>query len=347
MTVHYRYSIIPGGAVTDPRLEGRDLQVLCLLGRHTDKLGWCFRSQVKMAEELRCGRSSVQRSLGRLYDAGWLEKKLRSMTDVDANAQHPHAAHAYRVKMDRDLLPEEFEAADNEDEGCPPVGNVDVPSDGHGGAQPCVGTRCPDIHGHHKDFSEGPQEEPERDARAGDDKRVPIRRFLLKWPTAAVDDKSKIEKAWSALTEDDQESALAGIDPFLAELKKHGRKHVPAGWKYLDEQPWKLIDKPPDAAKVAAYDCWSKEWWAALLGRIACGAPTAFMLKVACEPGRRQWGVDPAPSEERIAEFKGYPSDGSEMAAWRPWFEAKGVRLPQWQQRIWVFLPAPNPPNTS
>lgn len=36
---YYRYSIIPGMAVTDPNLEGRDLQVLCLLGRHTDRDG--------------------------------------------------------------------------------------------------------------------------------------------------------------------------------------------------------------------------------------------------------------------------------------------------------------------
>jgi len=49
----YRYSITPAAAATDPRLEPQDLQVLCLLGRHTDRNGWCQRSQVKMAGELR------------------------------------------------------------------------------------------------------------------------------------------------------------------------------------------------------------------------------------------------------------------------------------------------------
>ena len=72
-----RLSIIPAGAVTDRSLEPRDLQVLCLLGRHTDKAGWCVRSQVKMASEIDCGRSSVQRSLERLYEAGWVEKRRR------------------------------------------------------------------------------------------------------------------------------------------------------------------------------------------------------------------------------------------------------------------------------
>lgn len=37
-----RFSIIPGWIVTDPRLKGRDLQVLCLLGRHIDKAAGAF-----------------------------------------------------------------------------------------------------------------------------------------------------------------------------------------------------------------------------------------------------------------------------------------------------------------
>ena len=44
-----RLSIIPAGPIFDRSLEGRDLQVLGLLGCHTDKAGWCSRSQVKMA----------------------------------------------------------------------------------------------------------------------------------------------------------------------------------------------------------------------------------------------------------------------------------------------------------
>src|SRR5580704_14564608 len=74
-----RFSIIPAGAVTDRSLEPRDLQVLCLLGRHTDKAGWCARSQVKMAQELDCSRGSVQNSLDRLSTAGWIEMKRRDV----------------------------------------------------------------------------------------------------------------------------------------------------------------------------------------------------------------------------------------------------------------------------
>ena len=66
-----RLSITPAGAIFDRSLEPRDLQVLNLLGCYTDKNGWCRRSQVKMAKQIYCGRSSIQRSLDRLVDAGW------------------------------------------------------------------------------------------------------------------------------------------------------------------------------------------------------------------------------------------------------------------------------------
>ena len=86
-----RFAIIPGWIVTDTRLKGRDLQVLCLLGRHTDKLGWCRRSQVKMAEQLDCARSTVQASLDRLSIIGVVEKHLEVSKDGR------DSAHWYRV----------------------------------------------------------------------------------------------------------------------------------------------------------------------------------------------------------------------------------------------------------
>ncbi|TKB44971.1 MAG: helix-turn-helix domain-containing protein, partial [Mesorhizobium sp.] len=90
-----RFSIIPAEAVTDPSLEGRDLQVLALLGRHTDNRGWCCRSQVKMAREINCGRATVQRSIGRLVEAGYLEHRA-IVRDNGGDA-----AHEYRVVFDR------------------------------------------------------------------------------------------------------------------------------------------------------------------------------------------------------------------------------------------------------
>lgn len=113
-----RYSIIPAGAVCDPRLEGRDLQVLCFIGTWTDKLGWYFNGQGEVAEQLGCSRSTVQRSLARLIDAGYIQ------TSVPKGAR-PHAKLAYRVLMDRDdpkIHSSEF-AVDDGGEGdrCAPV----------------------------------------------------------------------------------------------------------------------------------------------------------------------------------------------------------------------------------
>jgi hypothetical protein len=93
-----RFSIIPAAAVTDPRLEGRDLQVLCLFGRHIDRNGWCRRSQVKMAGELGCARSTLQASIERLVEAGWLIKRS-DKEDVHSPGERS-AAFEYRVMLD-------------------------------------------------------------------------------------------------------------------------------------------------------------------------------------------------------------------------------------------------------
>lgn len=144
-----RYSIIPAGAVTDDRLEGNDLRVLCFLGQHTDKLGWCFLSQGTIAAALGIGRATVQRSLARLSDAGWVAVKSSTVSG------RPHACHAYRVIMDRDdaeIGPSELEVEDQvQDGGCPPAGTpgaqperAGVPAiDGHGGAHAYAGTEGP------------------------------------------------------------------------------------------------------------------------------------------------------------------------------------------------------------
>lgn len=133
-----RYSIIPARAVTDERIERGDLRVLAYLGTFTDKLGWCFLAQGTIADALNCGRSTVQRSLTRLVDAGWVQVKAATVSG------RPHACHAYRVVMDNDdpaIGPSEFEVEDQEREGgCPPVGTqgaqperAGVPAqDGHG-----------------------------------------------------------------------------------------------------------------------------------------------------------------------------------------------------------------------
>lgn len=136
-----RYSIIPGGASTDPHVIGWDLKVLCFLGEHTNKLGWCFLSQGKIADAIGIGRATVQRSLARLVEAGYVEVK----SSVENG--RPHACHAYRVIMDRDdpqIGPSELEVEDQMAEGgCPPAGTPMEPGGAH-----AERARVPAIDGH-------------------------------------------------------------------------------------------------------------------------------------------------------------------------------------------------------
>jgi Helix-turn-helix domain len=254
--VSARLSIIPAGAVTDERLEPRDLQVLCLLGRHTDKQGWCVRSQVKMAAELHCGRSSVQRSLENLVNAGWVQKKQRGVPEGHEPGQ-PSASYAYRVILDRDDYA--FEAAtrdDVDDEAShaedASISAEGVPTGGHPGAQPA---RAPGAHtyvGTNNDPLERSHLERERDARARDRNARFIVAFEQRWPTSAADSAQRTAYAAEALTEDEQQAALAGIGPFLDELKRHKRKHVPSGFTYLEERRWtKLPQRTPEMHATA------------------------------------------------------------------------------------------------
>ncbi|TFV34567.1 helix-turn-helix domain-containing protein [Bradyrhizobium frederickii] len=250
-----RLSIIPAGAVTDRSLEPRDLQTLCLLGRHIDRAGWCTRSQVRMAAELGCGRATLQRSLDRLYEAGWVEKKRRDVWRPEDSA--PSSSYAYRVKLDRDdfdlkslareaddgdeeshaesaEVPENGEGVPAGGQGCPPMGR---------GAHPSAGTGAHTYAGTNNDPLERPLKTIERDAgaRARDRKERFKAEFRKRWPTAVADDRNRTDYAADALTADEEKAALDGIDPFLEELKRAGRKVVPAGWRYLEEKRWTLL----------------------------------------------------------------------------------------------------------
>jgi hypothetical protein len=250
-----RFSIIPAGAVTDRSLEPRDLQVLCLLGRHTDKAGWCTRSQVKMAQELDCSRGSVQNSLDRLSVAGWIEMKRRDV-EVEQAGKQPSRSYAYRVLLDRDDFAFESVTASRDDDegdshaenaseegGCQPVGTPEeVPADQHPGATPYVGTRAKPYVGTKNVPLEQTPIERERDARARDRAGKFLAAFQAKWPSAVADDRQRTAYAAAELTEAERDEALAGIEPFLESLKRLHKKHVPAGWRYLEEKRWTLLE---------------------------------------------------------------------------------------------------------
>lgn len=118
--------------------------------------------------------------------------------------------------------------------------------------------------------------------------------------------------------------------------------------------PPKQTAEEQAAAKAAppseffSCECWSRAWWALLIAKIERQQPTAFMMQFA---GRAQKGTlfnvpaAEAISDDDLVRFSSYPSTGDAVKAWRTWFTRHGVTLPEWRERVWVFLPSPDPPN--
>lgn len=214
----YRYSIIPGGAVTDENISMRDLQVLALLGRHTKRNGWCFRSQVEMAKEIRCGRATVGRSVKRLIEAGWVEvKALPRGRAVLKEGQQPFSAFAYRVKIDREDEDDAALSMDVPNNGHPPSdGSGDMSKNGQG-VPTANGQGVPIQAGTHRRTDL--KDQPKALAPAGASERWKEFRAAIveTWPSKfPSDDEAKARRAF--------ERASETIDPatLIACARAHG-----------------------------------------------------------------------------------------------------------------------------
>lgn len=253
MSFNYRFSVIPAGAITDTRLTPYALRVLCLLGRHTNDAGWCSRSQVKMARELACGRSTIYDALEVLVDTGYVEKRANGRGGrTPESADHPFSSYSYRVSLDRENLPERLQAEANEStpskaENEPP--EPAAPAAGGAAATAGPAALAAPLEGI---SSEGISSEPERETRARDHEKFAkwLSQFLLRWPTSASDDQTRVSNAARALTEAERERALDRIPAFLENHRRIGRKHIPAGWRYLEQKSFDLIEQPKAGGAV-------------------------------------------------------------------------------------------------
>lgn len=327
MSYNYRFSIIPPGAVTDPRVTPRALQVLCLLGRHIDRGGWCSRSQVKMAKELGCGRSTVVEACQLLEETGWIETRRNGRGSVGPEtSEHPFAHFSYRVRIDRNDLP-----VDGDDES----GSED---DTQGGVDKSTGGVAPSTGGVDRPTplegipSEGISAEAERDTRASGPKDHDrfarwLAAFKLAYPTAAADDQARIGTAARALGWDERDAAMKRLPAFLAHLAKLKRKHPPAAWRYLEERRWEHL--PPDAAPASTtvllaeegsiqWRIWSVIW---KIARPFDELP----WRAHGEPGRRRLRIDRELPEAMIAiadpalAWKTFEDGSKQYFAWRRW----------------------------
>lgn len=357
-----RYSIIPAGAVTDPRIEPRDLQALCLLGRHIDDLGWCRRSQVKMARELGCARSTLQGSLDRLREAGWIEWRI-----VPSEGKGD-TAFAYRVRLDLDDSDGPTTRRKSSGTGESSSGTTAAEGEGAdlsaGGEGADLSAPVPAQERHPVPiYGSAPLTSPvndsERERRARDPEQMPdmdaLDALRRRYPQAAHADQVKVEAAWAALSATERKGASDRLDDWLAD--RGARKAVVGLEKYLGQKLWTLL---PPAAKgqeirreTGLVGPFTRAfWW------LACNhaernratirdprSPAQAYLrnKFAGAAQGIGWKVDPASVGQIETAASGFASvhrDGPEAEAFRKRFAtAFGFHPTMPDQAQWIFVP--------
>lgn len=330
--------------------------LMMVIASYTDTDGACFPALTTLAEDTRQSVDSVRRWVVKCQSAGLLQRYPRWATGpktYEIGAPGDSCPRGHRRTSDRIelLFGVDLDEVESFFSGSTPVANCEgAECEGDGSTMGATTPVATMVLPHEESLEDSNESERERAYARGEAARRFKREFRKRWPTTGVDDQAKLDKAMDDLPEDQRQPCLDGIEPFLAELKKHGRGHPPAGWKYIGERKWTLL--PPrstGSASSVPVKCWSRDWWGLLLIKIATQAPTRFMLEYAGDPGHRETTARASemPSTEALSGMQSVPSDGHVMQAWRPWFERHGVKLPQWRERVWVWLPSVDPPEGS
>lgn len=358
-----RYSIIPAGAATDTSLKGRDLAVLCLLGRHTRKHGWCFRSQVKMAKELSCARSTVQASLTRLVDAGWVQHRRR------VHESGAEASHEYRVLLDQDGPVDPLSAGDQDLDpldvvGDGPMDGADTPADVP--APPCrhTGTTADPASAPPADSGSAPirtfidKRSLEREragarvpqggegdqpdgSTSGDTQDVGLlkaeaqerfkKRFWPKWPGRAFDNRDRALAEFLQLSPEEQDNAIAGIGPFHEAQRRAKRTKPLAAATYLKQRKWEDLEGQSIAG--GKYQPPFAKPWSPLfvvnlieLLRTGQGRAASFSMKMAADGSGSSLRFGQTRDSELVGaveSFERVPAHGPRWKAWRTWFDGQ------------------------
>lgn len=272
-----RLSIIPGWIITDPRLKGKDLQVLCMLGQNANtRHGWCRRSQVKLAAALGCARSTVQAAIDRLVEIGAVERQ-----EV-VSASGRDSAHWYRVVYDSEVSSSAFHAWDEEDQKefgpmdeadgyTPPAGIPAPPADprpappaGPGPAPINASPLTPPVERQERERGReiSEEENPAAIERA-------FRRFFFAWKTAVNDSEPDARREWLLLTADERVKALDGSETYQTVALSTGRKYLCSAAKYLKEKRWeKLPEQVAQPANPEPYTAYSRAGRGLLLSEL-------------------------------------------------------------------------------
>ena len=275
-----RLSIIPARAATDRALKPRDLQVLCVLGRHTDDLGWCRKSQVKMADEMGCARSTVFEAIERLVKAGYVERHVQT---EDNGRDSPHV---YRVVLDP--IHPQVSAVVDVDDPCRLAGtpaDISAPPAGPEAAPPAGPEPAPK----NDPFRTTHQNERERARDRDAEKEVErwLRKVHPKWPSFVTDSAPKALTAALALSAEDRDAAADRLADYVSAAKVGGRTIICTFAVYLAERRWeKLPEATAATAKPVSREirpfgpAWSTMRFRALLaGHVDVGEPDVTRAK--------------------------------------------------------------------
>jgi hypothetical protein len=368
-----RYSVIPGGAPTDPRLKGKALQVLCILGRHTDRKGWCTRSQVGMSRLLGCSPSTVNAAVKLLVECGYLEQRRLVRDDGGDRASE------YRVLLD-DVRPAEFINISDE-----------LEDDGAESDTPPVGIQTPPVSAQSRHPGIGSGSTPNRTISSSNDlereARAPlgseVRRKLdagaeraaaadvaradaafmsnfRQWVDHEGDNIVRSHSAWTRLAEEDRQSAIRVLPIVVAKhrLSTKGRYRF---FTFLEERKW--LDLDPVAGSSSAggatilLEPGANPWMAVFWRRYKAGERVKFMFEQAFPIGGQprqgfRVALNAVPTPDEIAglvkiavrdpsnavtpEFRAWADAMSEAGVFR--FNEHDMRLP------FVMVPSQWPP---
>lgn len=329
-----RLSIIPAGAVTDQELKGRDLQVLALLGRHTNDNGWCRRSQVRMADEIGCGRGTIQRSLERLAKRRWIEIKP-ARPDAAGDDRKHSSSHFYRVRLDvGDPGPIASTKADDQ--------NADAQEQG----VPVCGHPCPPMDGHHitTPLNEG-ENAPAIASQSdnGDDDERAFAELADSWPSAAADNLAAAKRVWLSLSPDERAAAAANAAAWQRHVRKDLRRSIlPALSTYLRERKWQALPNRNRATKgeVVLLEPFKRRWWRHLFDRIEHGQRVTLMLRLASESTGFTVRSEDAPTDERENAMIALQRNSPAGRAWRDHMAKLGIAFDLPDAMPVIFVPS-------
>lgn len=141
-------------------------------------------------------------------------------------------------------------------------------------------------------------------ARAREKHATNLQEFKRRYPTAVSDDQVRIGNAWFALAFDEGDAALTGIPAFLERLKRDKRDKIPAGFTYLEQKRWTLLEQPKaEDAHPTAYAKGSPE--AKAIGTLfEIAGKTGFFHQVYFSGGNLHWKGEVTPQLLALAGVK-------------------------------------------